>query len=106
FGWGLTVAVEPPELETRIAIVKSKSSQAGNSLPEDVAFYIAKHIHSNVRELEGALRRVEAYANFTRNDIDLDLAKEALKDILAAQSRMITLDTIQKAVAEYFKIKI
>jgi len=106
FGWGLSVAVEPPELETRIAILKSKTALSGKSLPEDVAFYIAKHIHSNIRELEGALRRVEAYANFTNANITLEIAKEALKDILAAQSRMITVDSIQKVVAEYFRIKI
>lgn len=106
FGWGLSVAVEPPELETRIAILKSKSALSGKTLPEDVAFFIAKHIHSNVRELEGALRRVEAYSNFTNSSVSLDLTKEALKDILAAQSRMVTIDNIQKAVAEYFKVKI
>lgn len=106
FGWGLSVAVEPPELETRIAIVNSKAALVGQALPEEVAFYIAKHIHSNVRELEGALRRVEAYANFTKGKISLELAREALKDILAAQSRLVTLDGIQKTVAEYFKIKI
>jgi chromosomal replication initiator protein len=106
FGWGLSVAVEPPELETRIAIVNSKSILSGQNLPDDVAFYIAKNIHSNVRELEGALRRVEAYANFTNNPISLELTREALKDILAAQSRTITVESIQKVVAEYFRIKI
>ena len=98
--------MEPPELETRIAIVNSKSILSGQNLPDDVAFYIAKNIHSNVRELEGALRRVEAYANFTNNPISLELTREALKDILAAQSRTITVESIQKVVAEYFRIKI
>ncbi len=106
FGWGLSVAVEPPDLETRIAILKNKFLLSGNNLPDDVAFYIAKHIHSNVRELEGALRRVEAYANFTHAEITLELSREALKDILAAQSRTVTIDSIQKTVAEYFKIKL
>ncbi|MBL4623494.1 MAG: chromosomal replication initiator protein DnaA [Immundisolibacteraceae bacterium] len=106
FGWGLSVVVEPPELETRVAIINSKAQLSGQNLPAEVAFFIAKKIHSNVRELEGALRRVEAFSNFTRADITLDLAKEALKDILAAQSRMVTVDNIQKVVAEYFKIKV
>jgi len=106
FGWGLSVVVEPPELETRVAILNSKAQLSGRELPAEVAFFIAKQIHSNVRELEGALRRVEAFSNFTRAEISLDLTKEALKDILAAQSRMVTVDNIQKVVAEYFKIKV
>jgi len=106
FGWGLSVVVEPPELETRVAILNSKAQLSGRELPAEVAFFIAKQIHSNVRELEGALRRVEAFSNFTRTEISLDLTKEALKDILAAQSRMVTVDNIQKVVAEYFKIKV
>ena len=106
FGWGLSVVVEPPELETRVAIINSKALLSGQNLPAEVSFFIAKKIHSNVRELEGALRRVEAFSNFTRSPITLELTKEALKDILAAQSRMVTVDNIQKVVAEYFKIKV
>ncbi len=106
FGWGLSVAVEPPDLETRVAILNSKVNQTGKSLPEEVAFFIARKIHSNVRELEGALRRVEAYANFTDSPITLELVKEALKDILAAQNRQVSIDNIQKVVAEHFKIRI
>ena len=105
FGWGLTVAVEPPDLETRVAIVLSKAREAGQPIPEDVAFLIGRRIHSNVRELEGALRLVLAFANFARAPVSLDLAREALKDILRAQDRMITVDTIQKAVAEHYRIR-
>jgi len=105
FGWGLTVAIEPPELETRVAILKSKASQSGAELPDEVAFFIAKRIRSNVRELEGALRRVVANAHFTGHAIDLPFAKDALKDLLALQDKLVTVDNIQKTVAGYYKIR-
>lgn len=106
FGWGLTIAVEPPELEMRVAILKSKAELSKIELPNDVAFFIAKHIQSNVRELEGALKRVIANAHFTGQAITLDFARDALKDLLALQAKLVTIDNIQKMVAEYFKIKI
>jgi chromosomal replication initiator protein len=106
FGWGLTVAIEPPELETCVAILMSKASAAGVELPEEVAFFVAKRIRSNVRELEGALRRVIANSQFTGRPITLDFAREALKDLLALQERLITIENIQKTVAEYFKIRV
>jgi chromosomal replication initiator protein len=106
FGWGLTVSIEPPELETSVAILMSKANAIGTDLPEEVAFFIAQRIRSNVRELEGALRRVIATAEFTGRAIDLDFTKEALKDLLASQDRLVTIDNIQKTVAEYFKIRI
>lgn len=106
FGWGLTVAIEPPELETRVAILMSKAAKAGIELPQDVAFLIAKRIHSNIRELEGALRRVMANANFTGRPITLDFAKEALRDLLALQDKLVTIENIQKTVAEYYKIRV
>jgi chromosomal replication initiator protein len=106
FGWGLTVAIEPPELETCVAILMSKAMASGVELPEEVAFFIAKRIRSNVRELEGALRRVIANSQFTGRPITLDFAKEALKDLLALQERLVTIDNIQKTVAEYFKIRV
>lgn len=106
FGWGLTVAIEPPELETRVAILMSKASQAGIDLPHEVAFFIAKRIRSNIRELEGALRRVIANAHFTGQPITLDFAKEALRDLLALQAKLVTIDNIQKTVAEYYKIRV
>lgn len=106
FGWGLTVAIEPPELETRAAILMNKASLAEIDLPEEVAFFIAQRIHSNVRELEGALRRVIANAHFTGRPITLDFAKEALKDLLALQDRLISIENIQKTVAEYYKIRV
>ena len=105
-GWGLTVAVEPPELETRAAILIKKASQQNISLPEDVAFFIAQRIRSNVRELEGALQRVLAYSRFTNQPISIDMAQEALKDLLALHSKLVTLESIQKTVAEYFKIRV
>jgi len=104
-GWGLTVAIEPPELETCVAILIGKAQAAGESLPEEVAFFIAKRIRSNVRELEGALRRVLATARFTGRPITLEFAREALKDLLALQERLVTIDNIQKTVAEYYKIR-
>ncbi|MES2204372.1 MAG: chromosomal replication initiator protein DnaA [Pseudomonadota bacterium] len=105
FGWGLTVAVEPPELETRVAILMQKAEQANIDLPYEVAFFIAKRIRSNVRELEGALKRVIANAHFTGKPITLDFVKEALKDLLYLQDKLVTVDNIQKTVAEYYKIK-
>lgn len=106
FGWGLTVAVEPPELETCVAILMSKAALVGVLLPEEVAFFVAKRIRSNVRELEGALRRVIANAQFTGRPITLDFAKEALRDLLAMQDRLVTVENIQKTVAEYYKIRV
>ena len=106
FGWGLTVAVEPPDLETRVAILMKKASQSQLDLPPDAAFFIAQRIRSNVRELEGALKRVIASANFTRRPIDVDLVKESLKDLLALQDKQVSLDNIQRTVAEYYKIKV
>jgi chromosomal replication initiator protein len=106
FGWGLTVAIEPPELETCVAILMSKASAAGVELPEEVAFFVAKRIRSNVRELEGAMRRVIANSQFTGRPITLEFAKEALKDLLALQERLVTIENIQKTVAEYFKIRV
>jgi chromosomal replication initiator protein len=106
FGWGLTVAIEPPELETCVAILMSKAQQARVDLPEEVAFFIAKRIRSNVRELEGALRRVVANSQFTGRPITVDFTKEALKDLLALQEKLITVENIQKTVADYFKLRV
>jgi chromosomal replication initiator protein len=106
FGWGLTVAIEPPELETSVAILMSKAEADGVDLPEQVAFFIAKRIRSNVRELEGALRRVIANSKFTGRPINLEFAKEALRDLLALQERLVSIENIQKTVAEYFKIRV
>jgi chromosomal replication initiator protein len=106
FGWGLTVAIEPPELETSVAILMSKAALEGTVLPEEVAFFIAKRIRSNVRELEGALRRVIANSTFTGRPISLDFAKEALRDLLALQDRLVSIENIQKTVADYFKIRV
>jgi chromosomal replication initiator protein len=106
FGWGLTVAVEPPELEMRVAILVKKALLENIVLDEHVAFFIAKHIRSNVRELEGALKRVLAYSRFTGHSLSLDLAREALKDLLAVQNRQISIENIQKTVADYYKIKV
>jgi len=107
FGWGLTVAIEPPDLETRVAILKRKAQQLFNvDLPNEVAFFIGKRVRSNIRELEGALRRIIASARFTGKPISLDFAKEALKDMLAAHDKQVTIENIQKTVAEYFKIRV
>jgi chromosomal replication initiator protein len=106
FGWGLTVSIEPPELETSVAILMSKAAAENVLLPEEVAFFIAKRIRSNVRELEGALRRVMANSQFTGRPISLDFAKEALRDLLALQDRLVSIENIQKTVAEYFKIRV
>ncbi|MGX9459760.1 chromosomal replication initiator protein DnaA [Shewanella sp. A14] len=105
FGWGLTVAIEPPELETRVAILMRKAQESGINLPDEVAFFIAKRLRSNVRELEGALNRVIANANFTGRPITIDFVREALRDLLALQEKLVTIDNIQKTVAEYYKIK-
>jgi len=106
FGWGLTVAVEPPELETRVAILMTKAASANIDLPHEAAFFIAQRIRSNVRELEGALKRVIANAHFTGRSIDIDLIRESLKDLLALQDKLVTIDNIQRTVAEYYKIKL
>uniref|UniRef100_UPI00319DC931 chromosomal replication initiator protein DnaA n=1 Tax=Alteromonas sp. M12 TaxID=3135644 RepID=UPI00319DC931 len=106
FGWGLTIAIEPPELETRVAILNRKALENKISLPDEVAFFIAKRLRSNVRELEGALNRVIANANFTGRAITIDFVREALRDLLALQEKLVTIDNIQKTVAEYYKIKI
>ena len=106
FGWGLTVALEPPELEMRVAILIKKAAVEGVELKEEVAFFIARQIHSNVRELEGALKRVLAYSRFTGHAVSLDITKEALKDLLAVQNRQISIENIQKTVADYYKIKV
>ena len=106
FGWGLTVAIEQPELETSVAILMSKAAAEGETLPEEVAFFLAQRIRSNVRELEGALRRVLANSRFTGQPITLEFAKEALRDVLALQEKLVTVENIQKTVAEYFKIRV
>jgi len=105
FGWGLTVAIEPPELETCVAILMTKAHGAGVTLPEEVAFFIGKRIRSNVRELEGALRRVIANSRFTGRAITLEFTKEALKDLLSLQAKLVTIENIQKTVADYYKVR-
>ena len=106
FSWGLTVAVEPPELEMRVAILLKKAEESNIALTEEVAFFVAKQIRSSVRELEGALNRIVAMSKFTGNQIDVNLAKEALKDLIAVRGRQITIEYIQKTVADYYKIKV
>lgn len=105
FGWGLTIAIEPPELETRVAILMSKAEYFKIHLPHEVAFFIAKNIQSNVRELEGALKRVVANAQFTGQPITVEFSRDALKDLLTLQAKLVTIDNIQRTVAEYYKIK-
>lgn len=105
FGWGLPVAIEPPELETCVAILMTKAQGTGVAFPEEVAFFVAKRIRSNVRELEGALRRVIANARFTGQPITVDFAKEALKDLLSLQAKLVTIENIQKTVADYYKVR-
>ena len=105
-GWGLTVVVEPPELETRVAILMSKAVQAQIVLPHEAAFFIAKHIRSNVRELEGALLRVNANAQFTGRPVTLELCREALHDVISLHDKLVTIDNIQKTVAEYYKLRV
>lgn len=106
FGWGLTVAIEPPELETRVAILMSKAQRSGLNLPHEVAFFVAKRFRSNIRELEGALHRMEANAHFSGSAISIDFAREALKDLLALQDKLISIENIQKTVAEYYKMRV
>ncbi len=106
FDSGLTVAVEPPELEMRVAILMRKAEQEGTPMPEDVAFFVAKNVRANVRELEGALRKVLAYSRFSQKDINIVLAREALRDLLSIQNRQIGVENIQKTVADFYKIKV
>jgi len=105
-GWGLTIAIEPPELETRVAILIKKAQQNLITLPEDVAFFIAQRIKSNVRDLEGALQRVMAFSRFTNQPLSIEMAQEALKDLLALHQKLVTLDSIQKTVGEYYKLRV
>ncbi|MBK9131999.1 MAG: chromosomal replication initiator protein DnaA [Gammaproteobacteria bacterium] len=105
FGWGLTVSIDPPELETCVAILKSKAVQSNVDLPDEIAFFIAKRVRSNIRELEGSLRRVIASSRFTGRPITLELAKDALKDLLALQDKLVTIENIQRTVADYCKIR-
>lgn len=105
-GWGLTIAIEPPELETRVAILIKKAQQNLITLPDDVAFFIAKRIKSNVRDLEGALQRVLAFSRFTHQPLSIEMAQEALKDLLALHQKLVTLESIQKTVAEYYKVRV
>jgi len=106
FGWGLTVAIEPPDLETRVAILHSKAALLNVHLPDDVAFFVAKRMRSNIRELEGALRRLAANSRFTGELIDMEFARTVLRDMLVAQDKQVTIDNIQKTVANYFKIRV
>lgn len=106
FDSGLTVAIEPPELEMRVAILISKAQAEGATMPEDVAFFVAKNVRSNVRELEGALRKILAYSRFNQREISIALAREALKDLLSIQNRQISVENIQKTVADFYKIKV
>ena len=106
FSWGLTVAIEPPGLEMRVAILLQKAILSNNPISEDVAFFIAKHVRSNIRELEGALKRIEAYSKFHKQPISVELAKEALRDLLASQNKQISIENIQKTVADFYRIKV
>ena len=106
FGWGLPVAIDPPEMETRAAILMKKASMANADVPSEVAFFVAERVRSNIRELEGALRRVIASSQFTGRPITLELAKEALKDLLALQEKLVTIENIQKTVAHYYKLRV
>ena len=106
FGWGLPVLIEPPELETRVAILKQKAALSGIDLPDEVAFFIAQRLRSNIRELEGALRRVIASAQFVNEPISVEQTKEALRDLLVLQNKLVTIENIQKTVANYYKIRI
>ena len=106
FDAGLTVAIEPPELEMRVAILMKKADQEATPMPEDVAFFVAKNVRANVRELEGALRKILAYSRFSHKDINIQLAREALKDLLSIQNRQIGVENIQKTVADFYKIKV
>ena len=106
FDSGLTVAIEPPELEMRVAILINKARAEGSVMPEEVAFFVAKNVRSNVRELEGALRKILAYSRFNQKEISIQLAREALRDLLSIQNRQISVENIQKTVADYYKIKV
>ena len=106
FSWGLTMAIEPPGLEMRVAILLQKSALSNNPINEDVAFFIAKHVRSNIRELEGALKRIDAYSRFHKRVISIELAKEALKDLLASQNKQVSVENIQKTVADFYRIKV
>ena len=106
FSWGLTVAIEPPGLEMRVAILLQKSTLSNNLISEEVAFFIAKHVRSNIRELEGALKRVDAFSRFHKRPITVELTKEALKDLLASQNKQVSIENIQKTVADFYRIKI
>lgn len=106
FGWGLTVAIDPPDMETRAAILRSKAELLHVDMPDDVAFFVAQKIQSNVRELEGVLRRIVAHAEFTNRPVTMDLTREALRDLLAMQQRLVSIDNIQKLVADYYKIRV
>ena len=106
FDSGLTVAIEPPELEMRVAILINKAQSEGTEMPEEVAFFVAKNVRSNVRELEGALRKILAYSRFNQKEISIQLAREALRDLLSIQNRQISVENIQKTVADYYKIKV
>lgn len=106
FSWGLTVAIEPPGLEMRVAILLQKAVLSNNPISEDVAFFIAKHVRSNIRELEGALKRIDAYSRFHKRTISVELAKEALKDLLASQNKQVSIENIQKTVADFYRIKV
>ena len=104
--WGMNVTIDPPDLETRMAILHSKADMAGETIPDDVAYFLAKNVYSNVRELEGSLRRVLATAHFKRTDVTLSFVKETLKDLISLQERLMTIEQIQKVVAEYYKIRV
>lgn len=106
FGWGLTVAIEPPNLEMRVAILLQKAARTKNPIDESVAFFIAKHVRSNIRELEGALIRIEAFSKFHKQPISVELAKEALRDLLASQNKQVSIENIQKTVADYYRIRV
>ena len=106
FSWGLTAAIEPPEWEMRVAILRMKAELANNPISEDVAFFIAKHVRSNIRELEGALKRIDAFSKFHKRPISVDLTKEALKDLLASQNKQVSIENIQKTVADFYRIKV
>jgi chromosomal replication initiator protein len=106
FGSGLTVAIEPPELEMRVAILLKKAEHEGRAFPDEVAFFVAKHLRSNVRELEGALRKILAFSSFHGKDINIDVAREALKDLLSVQKTQISVENIQKTVADFYKIRV
>lgn len=106
FGWGLTVAIEPPNLEMRVAILLQKAARTKNPIDESVAFFVAKHVRSNIRELEGALIRIEAFSKFHKQPISVELAKEALRDLLASQNKQVSIENIQKTVADYYRIRV